>query len=57
MKKRRIKTKILYIILILQVLLLLLTGSKIDTFNSLFIIYYIQLYFIYKTYKEIERRI
>lgn len=57
MKKRRIKTKILYIILILQVILLLITGSNIKTFNSLFIIYYIQLYLIYKVYKKIEGRI
>ena len=57
MKKRRIKTKILYIILILQIILLLITGSNIQTFNGLFIIYYIQLYLIYKVYKEIEGRI
>lgn len=57
MKKRRIKAKILYIILILQVILLLITGKNINTFNGLFILYYIQLYFIYRIYKEIEGRI
>ncbi len=56
MKNKRIKTSILYIILILQVILLLVTGKNISKIDGLFILYYIIIYSIYRNIKALYSR-